>query len=76
MVNPVAHMNGNRFLADHFSSSIACRRQRGEGRDLGSWICVVPIRGDMKIKREGVPGNGKGRKEAEGAEGFASEVET
>ncbi len=38
---------------------------------------VLAIRGDMKIKREGVPGNGEGRKEAADADGFASdEVET
>jgi hypothetical protein len=55
MVNPIADMNGNRFLARCLSCGIARRGECGERLGLGGGIGVFAIRGDMKVKREGVP---------------------
>jgi hypothetical protein len=60
MVNPIADMNGNRFLARCLSCGIARCGERGERLGLGAWIGVVAIRGDMKVKREGMPCESKG----------------
>ena len=66
MVNPVAHMNNNRLLGCHFSDGIASRRQRGEGRALRAGIGVLARRGDMKVKREGLPCESKSHDAREG----------
>jgi len=74
VVNPVADMDGDRFLADHFSSGIACRRQRGQRRGFGSGIRVFARWADMQVK--GVSGQGKRRRESEAEDRFYSAVGT
>ena len=72
MVNPVADMNGDSFLTDHFSGCIASRRQRGEGRALRARIGILARRAHMEI--EAVGGKGKHSGECETEDRFSSKV--
>ena len=70
MVNPVADMNGDRFLAGHFFGGIASRCKRGEVCGLCAGIGVLAHRAHMEVERQSVPGHGEGREEAREKEWF------